>query len=234
MPSGLHAKILLKIDKASFKPIYQKGQYFLKTSGGNKIPMLKHWLTPPDQLEDEEKSYVTPSIYDSEIHSFPISEEKVGLHLSSYTIQKGGSAQAAAGKDLFFIFDTKRMILTPGKLNLDITKRRVRSMGCFWATFSNFYLYDINNDGFTDLGIIAEKIWCEQENAPGDDMESFSGPYYQKQEMKWYIFQSTRWQHDTKFNQNTPGDLIKLPLIGLSKSPIEFLQERLGSHITYK
>jgi len=234
LSANVYATPQLIVDKVSFKLLYQKEQYFLKTPFGNKILVQKNWLLPPDQLEEDKMSYVTSFKYDSDVHSFPISEKIVGLHISSYSIQKGGSANSAAGRDLFLIFDANGMKLTPGKIDLNITKSRVRSMGCFWANFSNFYIYDINNDGFTDLGIIAEKIWCEHENDPRAERESISGPFYHKQPIKWYIFQSTSWQYNTKLNQNIPDNLIKLPLIGLSKSPVEFLIEILGNRITYK
>ncbi len=234
LSANVYATPPLIVDKVSFKLLYQKEQYFLKTPSGNKILVQKNWLLPPDQLEEDEMSYVTSFNYDSDVHSFPISEKIVGLHISSYSIQNGGSANSAAGRDLFLIFDANSMKLTPGKIDLNITKSRVRSMGCFWANFSNFYIYDINNDGFTDLGIIAEKIWCEHENDPRAERESISGPFYHKQPIKWYIFQSTSWQYNTKLNQNIPDNLIKLPLIELSKSPVEFLIEILGNRITYK
>jgi hypothetical protein len=234
LSANLYATPPLIIDKVSFKLLYQKDQYLLKTPSGNKILLQKNWLMPPDQLEEDEMSYVTSFNYNNDIHSFPISENIVGLHISSYAIQNRGSANAAAGRDLFFIFDTNSMKLTPGKIYLNITKHRVRSMGCFWANFSNFYIYDINNDGFTDLGIITEKIWCEHENDQRAERESISGPFYHKQSIKWYIFQLTSWQYNTKLNQNNPDNLIKLPLIGLSKSPVEFLIEILGNRITYK
>jgi len=230
--SNLYAITPLKLDKESFRLINEQNNYYLRLPDGSKILIQKRWLFPPDQLEEDEASYVTSFNYNSEIHSFPVGQNIAGLHISSYAIQKGGSANAAAGRDVFLIFEKRNKKIAQGTIDLNITKHRVRSMGCFWASFSNFYIGDINNDGFTDLGIITEKIWCEDNTDPRQETISISGPFYNKQNIKWHVFQSTRWKHQTKFDQIIPESiLLRLPLIGMSKSPVKFIRDVLGNRI---
>ena len=231
----LHAEtnpLQLTIDKESFKLLQEGKEYYLKLPTGEKIPLQKKWLFPPDQIEKDADSYVTSFNYDPEVHSFSIGEDFMGLHISSYAIQESGSAMAAAGRDVFLVFDTMRKKLNQGGINLGITKERVRSMGCFWAKFNNFFIGDINDDGFTDLGVVMERIWCEEYFDEIQQVDSISGPFYQKQRIEWYIFQSTKWMYQSEFDGMKPKNtLIRLSLIRLSKSPVKFVRDILGDRI---
>ena len=51
--------------------------------------------------------------------------------------------------------------LHKGGLELGITKSRVRSMGCPFATFYFFVIGDINHDGLLDIGAVKEEIRCD-------------------------------------------------------------------------
>jgi len=211
----------------------------LSVAGGHlEIPearfrhLLQTWLIPQNQIEEEENTYVTSFNYDHEVHSFSISKDLIGLHISSFAIQKQGSAKAAAGRDVFLVFDPKSKKLNQGVIDLGITKQRVRYMGCFSAEFNNFFIGYINDDGFTDLGVVRERIWCEEYFDEKEQVDSISGPFYQKQPIKWYIFGSTKWKYQSKSDGMKPKNaLIRLPLIGLIKSPVEFVKDILGDRI---
>lgn len=64
------------------------------------IPTI--WLIPE---ENEEKGYVSGFSYDETLTAFRIGGGLTGIQLSSYDIQKGGSAQAAAGRDVFLVYN---------------------------------------------------------------------------------------------------------------------------------
>ena len=118
-----------------------------------KITIPRIWLIPS---EDDEAGYVSSFNYDNEVNAFEIGNGNMGLHLSSYEIQREGSAQAAAGRDAFMVYDVKDHAVFPGIVDLGITKERVRSMGLY-ARNTRFLLADINKDGFKDIGIIKEE-----------------------------------------------------------------------------
>lgn len=222
----------LTIDKESFKLLHEQKEYFLKLPTGENISIQKKWLFPPDQIEEDEESYVTSFNYDLEVHSFYISKDFIGLHISSYEIQKQGSAGAAAGRDIFLVFNTKSKKLNQGIINLGITKQRIRIMGCFFAEFNNFFIGDINDDSLTDLGVVMERIWCDQYFDEKKKVDTRSAPFYQKQPIKWYIFQSTKWIYHSKSDGMKPKNaLISLPLIGLIKSPVKFVKDIIGDRI---
>ncbi len=204
----------------------------IKLPTGENISIQNEWLFPQDQIEEDENAYVTSFNYDHEVHSFSISKDLIGLHISSFAAQEQGSARAAAGRDLFLVFDPKSKKLNQGVINLGITKERVRSMGCYFAKFNNFFIGDINDDGFTDLGVVMERIWCEEYFDEKEQVDAISGPFYQKQPIKWYIFESTKWVYQSKSDGMKPKNaLIRLPLIGLIKSPVEFVKDILGDRI---
>ena len=179
---------------------------------------LRALLIPNDWLidkESEEQGYVSGFNYDSTITVFKIGNGLTGIHLSSYEIQKGGSAQAAAGRDVFLVMDEKKNELYPGLIDLGITKDRVRSAGNFYATNTIFLLADINGDGFKDIGTIKEDL----QFSPVNQM-------YSRYPTEWYIFKNNRWNLETDSRGIfPPHNIVKFPLIGLSKSPVDYIKE---------
>jgi hypothetical protein len=77
-----------------------------------------------------------------------------------------------------------------------------------------------------------ERIWCEEYFDEKKQVDSISGPFYQKQPIKWYIFDSTKWIYQSKSDGLKPKNaLIRLSLIGLIKSPVDFVKDILGDRI---
>jgi hypothetical protein len=97
-------------------------------------------------LGEEEGNYVSSFQYGEEVWAFPIGNGQTGLHLSSYAIQKEGSAQAAAGKDIFLVFDPRSSRIFRGGIERGVTKERVRSQGCFSASAESYFVGDIDAD----------------------------------------------------------------------------------------
>jgi hypothetical protein len=183
------------------------------------VPIPRIWLIPS---VDDEAGYVSSFHYDNEVNSFEIGNGNFGIHLSSYEIQREGSAQAAAGRDVFIVYDVKNHAVFPGIVDLGITKERVRSMGLY-ARNTRFLLADIDKDGLKDLGIIKEEFRCAQFR---DTMNSVVNPRYRRYPIYWYVFKEKKWIHDRKYSGKSPGKIDRrLPLIGLVKSPVDFVRE---------
>jgi hypothetical protein len=203
------------IGTGQLKLLSDSSGFSLQITEGDTLRQLSitaSWLIPE---EDEEKGYVSGFNYDEVLTAFKLGRGLTGIQLSSYEILKGGSAQAAAGRDVFLVYDGQENQLYPGIINLGITKDRVRSAGTFYATNNIFLLADINDDGFKDIGIIKE------------DLE-FSPPNqtYNRYPPEWYLFNKNCWIHEADSSGIfPPQEIIKLPLIGLSKSPVDFIKE---------
>jgi hypothetical protein len=78
---------------------------------------------------------------------FAIGDGRTGLHISSYAVQVGGSAQAASGRDVFLIFDPKTLEVRKGGVRRGITKGRLTDRGCFAAKSEHYLIGDIHRDG---------------------------------------------------------------------------------------
>lgn len=217
-----------QIDTVSFKFLKcdKKTCQILHT--GKKIKIPKAWLYPPKDVEKDHDSYVNSFNYLKPVTSFRIDKDLVGLHLSSWDSMPpgSGSAMAGAGRDIFLVYSAKTRQIHPGILNLGITKARVRMMGCFGATFHNFIIGDVNNDGLTDIGVTQERIWCEEESVESRKIDSMKGPYYKEYPIEWYIFRGNTWERALEFDGIQPKNIIqKMPMAGLTKSPIDFVRE---------
>ena len=217
-----------RLDTVSFKFSELDKKPFLVLPDGKRIEIPKAWLFPPEEVEKDQDSYVSSFNYMEPVTNFLIGKELLGLHLSSWDYMPSGtgSAMAAAGRDIFLVYNTKTQQISPGILEHRITKNRVRSMGCFYSTFHNFIIGDINNDGLTDIGVTLEKIWCEEESNQEQQIDVMSGPYYKKYPIEWYILKGNTWERAPQYNGIRPKQAImKLPMIGLKKSPVEFVRE---------
>jgi hypothetical protein len=122
---------LLALDTESFSLLQDEQGYSLKYTQNKRISLPKAWLVPPDEVEEDEVSYVSSFNYDERVTAFQIGDGRKGLHVSSYDIQKEGSAQAAAGRDVFLIFDEQYKTIHLGGLAAGVTKERVRQGGAF-------------------------------------------------------------------------------------------------------
>lgn len=228
---------LYQPDTVSFRLSETEAETFLITPDSNKIKIPKKWLFPLSALEQEEEMYVSSVNYQKTVTSFKINKKYIGLHLSSwdYMAPGSGSAMAASGRDIFLIYDPSTHIIMPGITDLGVTKDRVRSMGCFFASFSSFYLGDINGDSQTDIGIIKEKIWCQEEYDEDRQLDLMTGPYYKKYKIVWLIFTDDKFERDSLYTGMQPENgIMKLPVPGLIKSPVEFVREMYGNKLIEK
>ncbi|MBI4680995.1 MAG: hypothetical protein HY753_07280 [Nitrospirae bacterium] len=197
---------------------------------GKRIKIPRVWLYPAKEkeVEEDQGAYVSSFKYLEDVTSFLIDKELLGLHIDSWDSMTSGhgSASAGAGRDIFLVYNSKTNRIYPGVIDLGITKDRVRSMGCFFATFHNFVLGDVNDDGLTDIGVKLEKIWCEEGYDEKKQVDTISAPYYKEYPIEWYVFRENRWEKAPQFNGVQPKMAIqKMPMIGLSKSPVDFVRE---------
>jgi hypothetical protein len=204
------------------------GRFYLLTGQDGKEAWIRvptAWLVPADAAQAEEQEYVSSFNYDPRITSFAIGNGLVGLHLSSFEAMTDGSAQAAAGRDVFLIFDPRSLRLQKGLTTLGITKSRVREESCFRATAAHFVLADIDQDGLVDLGMVSEAIRCIEVSSEGEPLRP-SLPHFVQQPIQWFVRQQNRWETAPSFRGQLPKDATALPLIGIELSPIDYVGYR--------
>lgn len=222
----------LAVDSNHFTLYRDQQNYSLQYGKDERLLIPSGWLIPYDEDQEDDQAYASSFDYDKHITSFPIGDGRIGLHLSSYNIQKEGSANAAAGRDVFIVFDPMKKKLYKGGLKLGITKSRVRSMGCPFSNFHFFIIGDINHDGLIDIGTVKEEVRCDWMYDEENDIENMTGPFYQKYPIRWYVYADAHWRYRPSFNGQYPGKkFIKLPLIALVKSPIDFIRETYGERL---
>lgn len=164
---------------------------------------------------DDEISYISSFSFSNKINSFEIGNGLIGLQLVSFSAMKSGSAQAAAGRDLFLIYNPQNETILGKVLDFGITKQRSRYMGCLSAKSSHFILTDIDQDGLLDIGRIKEEMKCD---ARENDM--LSEVYFTQSAAEYYLFADSSWtKSDLK---KDPGDYSWLPLIDIQFNPVDF------------
>ncbi len=184
------------------------------------IPLDRKWLIPPDEEKEDENSYVSAFRYEKDATAFAIGNGEIGLHLSSYDIQTEGSADAAAGKDIFLVYNPETSHVTGGLTSLGITKNRVRSSGCFQAENSLFILADVNGDGLTDIGVILESISCDESPK---DANLYQAPQCTQKPVRWYLYSKGKWDYSPANEGKWTDQYKELPLIGLERGPVDFV-----------
>ncbi len=212
-----------QISKAEFRLLTQPRGFLLQFVSNRKtkqVAIPRDWLIPPQEEKDEESNYVTSFHYDKEVSSFPIGNGRMGLHLSSYEIQAEGSAQAAAGRDVFLIFDPASSAVFRGGIERGVTKERVRSQGCFTASAESYFLGDVNGDGLTDIGVVKEELECVQ-SKKREDVDLIVGPFYKQHPVVWYVFKEKAWKLEPSFSGKFPEHYQELPFIGIERSPVD-------------
>lgn len=216
----------LEINTGTYQLVIDENS-ILTLPNSKKMVIPKEWLYPKKALLAERDSYVTSFNYSKSITHFSISPNWIGLHISSWEYS-AGSAMAAAGRDVFLIYNEKENKLYNGNMPNTVTKSRHRFIGCFFATFHNFVIGDINQDGYQDIGVIKENFNCEEKFDEKEQIDRIIGPNYSKSEIQWFIFNNNKWQENIKFHGIIPDKpYYKLPLIEMTKTPIEFIFERL-------
>jgi hypothetical protein len=183
----------------------------------NEVTIPREWLVPSQEEADEETdSFVSSFNYNRQVQSFPIGDGRIGLHFSSYEIQSGGSAQAAAGRDVFLILDPLSLRMTQGGIRRGITQARVRDRGCFAAKSERYLIADVDGDGSADVGIVAEELQCI-----GKSDGWLTGPFYKQSPVVWYLLRNTGWVAEARFDGRMPEHYVELPLVGMLCSPVE-------------
>jgi hypothetical protein len=206
--------------------------YTLHADNGLKVSVPAEWLEPPQEARpDTQPSFSSFNHYHRQVTAFPIGDGRIGLHLSSYEIQNGDPAQAAAGRDVFLLFDPKSGTLRHGGMRLGITKDRVRVERRVFATAHTFFIGDVNGDRVLDLGVVKEKItWKKRPNGvqPGQRLADTAEPSYEQHPIRWYVLAADRWTYQPQYDGIFPKEEYhKLPLIGLVKSPVDLVDETI-------
>lgn len=212
-----------QISTAQFKLLTRRKDFalqFVSNGNSNQVAIPRDWLIPPQEEKDEQFNYVSSFRYDKEVSSFPIGSGQTGLHLSSYDIQEEGSVRAAAGRDVFLVFDSSSLVVFRGGIELGVTKERVSSQGCFAASAERYFIADVDGDGLTDIGVIKEELQCVQ-STKRQDVDLIVGPFYKQEPVAWYVFRENAWRLDPSFSGKFPEHYLELPLIGIDRTPVD-------------
>lgn len=193
---------------------------FVSNGKTKQIGIPRDWLIPPQEEKDEEFNYVGSFQYDREITSFPVGNGEIGLHVSSYDVAREGTSHAAAGRDVFLIFDPASLALTNGGISRGVTKWRVRSEGCLGAAAEHYLLADIDSDGLIDVGVIKDEIECVDRYDQAEDKE-WKEPRYKQYPATWYVLRGNAWQLESSYAGKIPSSAIELPLIGMAASDVD-------------
>lgn len=192
--------------------------------GNESLVVPREWLRPAKEEADEKYNIVPSFNYSEIVTAFPISSNFIGLHISSYDIQKEGSGSAALGRDVFLVLDTQNKLLSFG-LNLGITKSRGRYVGCATALFHELEIADINEDGSMDIGVTKKEIKCIDEYDEEEELDRVVSS--EKTHPKnWYIFSSNHWEYLESYGSAKSSDTFatKLPLIDLVIDPVSYVK----------
>lgn len=195
---------------------------FVANGKTRQIWVPRDWLVPRQEEQAEEDSYVSSFIYEKQVTSFPIGNGEVGLQVSSFAEQRQGSAHAAAGRDVFLAFDPVSSAVLRGGIELGVTKERVRYMGCFSAKAERYYLADVDGDGLTDIGVVQEELECLQ-SRKRQDVDMIVGPFYKQDSVAWHVFRGNAWKLEASFSGKFPEHYQELPLIGIDRSPVDYV-----------
>jgi hypothetical protein len=209
-----------QIDTTRFSLNKSEDQFFLVDKQENsKLFLKKDSLINPDEAENEITAYVSSFMFSTKVNSFTIGNGLIGIQLSSFEAMKEGSAQAAAGRDMFLLYDPEKKICLHAYLDFGITKQRHRYMGCLNAITSHFITADIDEDGLTDIGRIKETLKCEERLDENGEMICMSGPFFVQNSVEWYIFKEHHWKFDSSYTNI--DKYIDFPLIEIKLSPVD-------------
>ncbi len=208
-----------------FELVESEGEFYLKEARELPIPIPREWLIPEAELAQAEHRFVAGFDYAEQVSSFPMGDGLLGLHLSSYEIQRSGSAMATDGRDVFLIFDPASRETRFG-LALPSSKWRVRVGGCFAAYHTRLLVGDVDCDRRLDLATLVTRRDCDP--SPGES-GVYSG-YLRSGPLHWYLQTETAWSHDSSYDERLPcAGHRDLPLIGLVKHPVQYVLERIQS-----
>jgi hypothetical protein len=210
------------ITTSQFKLLTRRKDFalqFVSNGKSKEVAIPRDWLVPPAEEESEQEgAYVSSFSYDRQIQSFPIGNGRIGLHLSSYEVAREGTSHAAAGRDVFLIFDPQSLKVFRGDLRSGITKGRVRAEGCLSAMVEHYYLADMDGDGLADIGVVREEFQCIDGAGRYGNM---AGPFYKQYPLDWYLLKGDAWKLDTSFSGKLPERFQELSLMGIGRSPAD-------------
>lgn len=212
-----------RFSNGEFRLLIKRNKFALHFDSNAKkrqIVIPREWLVPPEEEEAEIGNYVLSFDYDPPITSFAVGNGLVGLHLSSYDQTREGTSHAAAGRDVFLLFDPKSLDLTEGGIRRGVTKWRVRSEGCFSAAAEHYLLGDVDGDGLTDIGVVKDEIECLDKYNQAEDKDSKETRYKQCP-VDWYVFRGKSWQLDPGYSGKIPASVTELPLIGAAAGDVD-------------
>jgi len=213
--------ILISTDQ--FQLSIEGKRFFLQSTAAGetqRIAIPRDWLIAPQEEKDEEEAPVSSFRFDHRVTSFPIGTGEIGIRLSSYDMMTEGSMQAAAGRDVFLIYDPAARKLRPGNLDLGITKERFFDEGCWYARMVHLIVSDVNDDGHADIGTIKEEIRCPE------GQEMWEGDSYEQHPLHWYLYTADGWKREED-DSGWPDHYAELPLIGIVISPVDFVGQGL-------
>ena len=209
-----------KMQTAQYRLLRRARQFSLKVlqeRGTKEVRIPREWLVPEkEEAEEESDSFVSSFNYDPQVQSIAVGDGRVGLHISSYAFLVGGSAQAAAGRDVFLIFNPKTLELREGGIRRGITKARVRDRGCFAAKSERYLIGDIDGDGLTDVGVVVGELQCIEKSDGW-----LAGPFYKESPVTWYVLHANGWMPDPHYDGQAPTPHYDLPLIGMACGPLD-------------
>ena len=212
-----------ELETSRFRLVHERGRFALedRSSGApTRLAIPKPWLVAASH---DEPGYVSPFKYSALVTAFPVGDGRVGLHLSSYDVNDRGSAAAAAGTDVFLVYDPNRSSARPGLIRLGVTKQRVKAMGCLRAEASHFLLADVDGDGLVDVGRIREEIRC----AVDEEGRRVVPQQYVQDPARWHRMVGGGWVEDRSYEGRIPEKHTELPLIGVAFTPVDFFAKQI-------
>jgi len=226
-------------EPARFELVHATGEYSLEIRRGEttrRVPVPAEWLTSPRAVDEE--LIVDGLPFQDAVDAFPIGDGRTGLHLASYEIQEAGSTMAAAGRDVFLVYDPDDGTLTRGGPALGMSQGRARYMGCIEADQHRFWIGDVNGDGLVDIGESHESIGCisgsvcsESDEEPSEEPGALapSRIVHHRGPIRWHLFTGDGWTDsgDERFEGHLPPDMRALPLLAVEKGPVDFVWDVL-------
>lgn len=222
MYSNTFAVAIIEIDK----PI---GKFILHTQNGKYTIKYNESVTGDQITIAIKDKWLRDSSFSEEITAFKINDKLTGLHLSSYYINIRGSMRPSLGMDVFLVLNTTSRKIWHGGFDLGISKKRIKeSMGCRSAHVHHFQLSDIDGHDGVDIGITKEELICEYDKDTEFPLNILGKE--KNHPVKWFLFNGKTWQHNKVYDGKvSTSESILLPLIGIIKTPVDYLKDRLGS-----
>jgi hypothetical protein len=199
-----------------------EGNTLVSVDGAERIEVSESWLSRDAGPDND---YVPTADFAADVATFTVLPDVLGAYVSSYGIQKEGSAGIAWGRDVVVAIDTKASAVIGRLSDPGTTKSRGKYMGCIYARNDIFFLGDLDEDGATDIAVLPEEIRCTEIDDEANDVTRVIATHSWGT-MKWYLFNGTDWQYSaTHDNHCSAQQLIRPQDPALFKSPVDFALE---------